>query len=344
MKDKLNSLDLKKVIKSLTIGFGLILIVFISFFDATFDFAKIKWYDWLARTSVLVGIMIFGILMGNSTGTDIQKEKVNGLYQQKCNDYNEISAEIQAIKIFFSQFWLWYKARKLIEKKIDYLVDNQFDIRVAKVIVNEIEKEDCVVGKLGFDENEPLEKIYVKNDIKFKKLTNEQLQVVLGTFNITLDTYGDSYYLSLYDDGIVKVNEAEKGKALAEKIKKDKRNSFIIKISSSLVISIVFSALTVYDFVSGGEEGAMRKAWLNLISRLTALITSYVSGFSTAIVNVRDQARAIENKVNVLTEFKVSTEKKMFIPETYEEMLEREFKAQEEDKKKKLEPIHIELV
>lgn len=331
LKEKINSVNLKKVIKASTLLVGLVLVVFISFFNATFDFAHFNWFEWLANSAILVGIMIFGILMGNSTGTDIQQEKIGGLYQNNCLAYNDIRLQIDCIRMYFSQFWLWYKERKLIEKKIDYLIDNQFDGRVANVIVKNIEKEDLETGKLLYNIAEPSEKIYIKNGIKIKKLNIEQLEIVKKVFTFTLDTYGDSYYLSLYDEGDTKVNEAEIGKKINEKIARDKRVGFGLKIISSLIVSIVWGALTIYELTSGGDE-AVKKAWMNLLSRITALITSYLSGFSTSVVNVRDKARAIENKTDILKYFKSAYDSKAFVPETYEEMIEREYKEQMEHK------------
>lgn len=326
-KKKLQSINLKKAIKATTLLIGLVLVVFISFFNATFDFANFNWFEWLANSSILVGIMIFGILMGNSTGTDIQQEKVGGLYQKNCIAYNDISREIEFIRMYFSQFWLWYKERKLIEKKIDYLIENQFDGRVAKIIVHNIEKEDLESGKLLYNIADPLNKIYEKGKVKIKKLDIDQINIVKKIFSIKLETYGESYYLSLLDDGESPVNEAEKGKKINEKIARDKRTSYGLKISSSLIISIVWGALTIYDLMGGGDD-AVKKAWLNLLSRITALVTSYLSGFSTSVVNVRDKARAIENKTDILKYFKSSYDKKEFVPETYEQMIEREYKEQ----------------
>lgn len=331
VKEKINSINIKRAIKATTLLVGLVLIIFISFFNATFDFANFKWGDWLANSSVLVGIMIFGIVIGNSTGTDIQQDKVGGLFQNNSLAYTEILKQIEPIKIYFSQFWLWYKERKLIEKKIDYLIENQFDGRVAKIIVKNIEKEDLVLDKLLYNIANPNEKIYVKNDIKIKKLNQEQIDIVKKCFEFTLDTYGDSYYLSLYDDGNEKVNEAEIGKKINQKIMRDKRNAFILKISSSLIVSIAWGALTIYELASGDSE-AQKRAWMNLLSRVSALFTSYLSGFSTSVVNVRDKARAIENKTDILKYFKNAYERKEFVPETYEQMIEREFREQELNK------------
>ena len=331
------SINLKKLIKVGTILFGFALIVFMSFFSATFDFLSFDWSSWLANSSILVGIMIFGILMGTSIGEDFQKEKVvsdengkiiGGRFQRACQDYENQLVVIGAIKTYFSQFWLWYKAKQLKEKKIEFLVDNQFDSRVATIIINAIEKEDLEIGKLGYDENKPFEKIFVKDKVKLKKLNLEQLELVKSAFKMTLDTFGESYYLSLFDDGIENVKEVEKGKAIHKKIISDKKNAFILKIVSSLIISIVWSALTIKEFVDSGDSGAMQQAWLNLLSRVSALITSFVSGYSTSVVNVRDQANAIENKTNILNEFNTCYNNKTFIPETYEQMIEREYQEQ----------------
>ena len=342
MIDKIRGIDLKKIIKIATILFGFSLIVFISFYNATFDFSHFNWGEWGANSSILVGIMIFGILMGNSTGTDIQKEKNGGRYQNACNDYVVAFTAVEQIKMFFSQWWLQYKDKKLEEKKIDYLVDNEFDSRVATAIVKNIDKDDLEIGKLQIDPLRPHENIYVKNEVKFKKLNAEQIEILKNIFGIKLHTFGESYYLSLFDEGLGKTNEAEKGVAIANKIKRDKANSFILKISSSLVISIVWSALTINDFVSGGGDGAVRKAWMNLLSRISALITSYVSGFSTSVINVRDEASAIENKTSILKEYKQCYDTKIFIPETYEQMIEREFNEQKEWEKKHT--VEVEVV
>ena len=139
-KDKWKNVNIKKVVKLATILVGATLIIFVSLFHTTFDFSNINWGDLFANQSILVGIIIFGVLMGTSIGTDAQKEKAEGLYQTSCAEYLQALVIIESIKIFFSQFWLWYKDKKLIEKKIDFLVSKKFDQRVAKVIVKNIEK------------------------------------------------------------------------------------------------------------------------------------------------------------------------------------------------------------
>ena len=325
------SINLKKWIKIGTLIVGVLLIIFTSFFNAQFDFYNIDWYSWLTNSILLLAIMLYGIFIGQSTGEDFQKNKPDGMFQKSLGAYSLSLVAIEEIKIYFSQWWLWFKERQLKEKQIDYLIDNRIDGRIASVLVNNIKLEDVVVGKLIYDETKPTEKIYLKEDsknrvIKIKKITKEEGEIVKNIFNITLDTFSDDYYLTLYDDGDTKVKMSEKAKKINDKIKKDKMINYVVKISTSFILSIVWSALTIQDFIS--DEASKRMAWFNLISRLFALITSLFSGFSTAVINVRDQARAIENKSDVLNEYKRTTDKCMFIPETYEEMIERELKEQ----------------
>ena len=336
---RIKAIDIKKVVKTMVLLFGIILIIVMSLFDLKFDFTNIDWERWIARTTVLVGIMIFGILMGNSTGDDIQKEKVGGVYQNKCVEYNEIRALIRPIEDFFGTWWLYFKEKKLIEKKIDYLIDMQVDMRLAKVMVKYLDKEDFVIGKMIYDPFKEYEKIYVKEldngeSVKFKKIKKEDSEKYIKIFSFQLDTYGESYYMSLYDYGDIKTNDAELGKKLAQKIKKDKRNAMIMKIVFSLFISIAWSAITIYEF---SEEGAAKQAWLNLLSRFTALVTSYISGFSTSVVNVRDQARAIENKSKILSNFNHDIATKKFVPESYDESIEREYQEQLKNTPKEIE-------
>lgn len=332
----------KKLIKGFAVGFGFILIIFMTFFDAIIDPKKLQLSTWLTNSLTVLAIMVFGIIMGESVGQDAQQEKVGGMYQNACNEYVAIRESIRAIDTFFTQWWLKHKERRLKEKKIDYLVSNQFDTMVANAIVSKIEKSDLVVGKLIFDETKPFEKIYVKEDdkgrtTKFKKLDQEQAVIVKHIFSITLDTFESDYYLSLFDEEL-STNDAEKGKKISRRITKTKVIKKATKIISSLAISAVWGMLTIREFISGegGDADAQRKAaWLNLLSRMTSLITSFASGYSTSVINVKLQSRAIQNKTDILTLYKNEYERKIFVPETYEQMIEREYQEQLKEESKK---------
>ena len=344
----------KKLIKGGAVLFGFALIIFMTFFDAIIDPSKLNISTWLTNTLTILAIMVFGILMGESVGQDTQQEKVNGMYQNACNDYLVIRECIREIDTFFSQWWLKLKERRLREKKIDYLVSNQFDTQVANAIVKNIEKSDIVKGKLIFDESKPHEKIYVKVDDKgnktpFKKLDEEDAEYVRNIFKIRLDTFEPDYYLSLFDEDI-STTDVEKGKKIAKRIAKTKVVKKATKIISSIAISAVWGMITIREFISGegGDADAQRKAaWLNLLSRMMSLITSFASGYSTSVINFKLQSRAIQNKTDILTLYKNESEKKLFVPETYEQMLARELREQEQYEKEhsvELEKIEKDIV
>ena len=85
--------------------------------------------------------------------------------------------------------------------------------------------------------------------------------------------------------------------------------------------------LTVQEFSSPEER---KQAWFLLFSRIMCLFSSIISGWTSAVISVKIQAQIINNKKDVLQDFKDSVDKKLFIPESYDEMVEREYKEQME--------------
>lgn len=320
----------KKLIKATTLIMGLALIVLMSISNVIIDPYNIDLYSWATNSLILVGIMVFGLLMGESIGSDKQSEKVNGLYQRNLKDYNTMRAEISPIEIYFSQFYLWFKEKELYKKKINYLVDNSFDMQWAKVIIGNIEKTDMVIGKMILDENDK-ETIYLKGDKKIKKVNEEQAKVVISAITLKLDTPNYPYFLTAFGDG-KGGGVLERGSYLQKKLRSDKRWNRVLKIVSSLFISLLWGMATIKDFA----DGEQMQAWFNLISRLTAFLTSFVSGWSSSVVSVKTMAEIIENKRNVLFDFKTFYNNKEFKPESYEEQVEREFMEQEKARKIKL--------
>ena len=326
---KKKNITVKKLIKVSTLVMGLILIVFMTVSNVIFDPEHLDFFKWLTNALILVGIMVFGLIMGESIGTDKQTEKVGGLYQTNLANYNSFRASIEAIEIYFSQFYLWFKEKELIRKKTEYLIDNSFDGQWAKAIVLYAIKEDLQLGKLILIEGDK-EKIYVRQDekgnwVKIKKITQQQAEIVKNIFDIKLVSPSYSYYLTAFGNGNGG-GMLEQGNYLQRKIKTDKRFNRILKIATSIFVSLAWGMATTQEFTSGQQM----QAWFNLISRLTAFATSFLSGWGSSIITVRTQAEIIENKTNVLKTFNRFYDNKEFVPETYEQMVERELNEQSE--------------
>ena len=303
--------NLKKAIKAFTIACGLLLIVFMTVVNITFDASKINLVDYLCNSLILVGIMIFGLVMGESVGEDKQLEKAGGLYQTNLNGYIEAHTAIEDIEIYFSQFFQWYKEKRAYLKRINYLIDNGIGHEWAKAIVDCLEPHD--LNKL-LSQSIAYEKDGKK--IIVKRITEAQYPFVKNVMDgkLKLDVPSYSYYLSAQSKPNRK-DILEQPSALEKDIKTNKRLNRAMKIVCSLVISFLWSTITVREFMQG-EDG---QAWLNLVSRVSAFVTSFASGWATSVIDVKIRAEMLENKATVLRYFRQCTDQGEFKPRTYEE-------------------------
>lgn len=328
---------MKKAIKTLTIVGGLLLIVFMTVVNVTLDPRNINLKTYATNAMIMVGIMVFGLVMGESVGEDRQTEKSGGLYQTNLGLFFEAKEAISPIEIYFEQFYLWFKEKQTYSKRIDYLVDNGFDTLWAKAIIDCVELSD--VDKLTKETlcyEKGGKKIYVK------RVAPEQADAVKKALNgsIRIDAPSYAYYLSAHSHAN-KRYILEQQKELERSIKINKGANRGLKIITSLAISAIWAMMTVQDFMDGGSG----QAWLNLVSRLTSFVTSFSSGWGTSVINVKLMAQMLENKASVLKYFKDCTDKKEFTPQTYEEeakaIWEKEEKAREDAKVNTIDAVPV---
>ena len=132
------------------------------------------------------------------------------------------------------------------------------------------------------------------------------------------------YYLSAHGKASNR-DILEQPKAFAKEIKINKGVNRALKIVASLFISFLWSTMTVREFMSGNNA----QAWLNLIARLTAFVTSFCSGWATSVIDVKIRAQVLENKTEILRGFQSCIDKKEFTPKTYEELAKAQYEAEE---------------
>lgn len=325
---------MKKAIKLLTIVGGLLLIVFMTVANVTLDPSKTSWTTWATNALIMVGIMVFGLVMGESVGTDKQTERKGGLYQTNMGLFYQAKEAVSDIAIYFSQFFLWYKDHERYDKRLDYLMENGFEYAWAKAIV------DC----LGVDDVERLTKesiLFEKNGKKIiiKRIGEDKAEAVRKVLDgsIAIDSPSYSYYLSAnaHDN---KKYTLEQAKEITKSIRLNKGVNRVLKIGTSLFVSALWAMVTVNDFM----DGESAQAWLNLISRITSFVTSFSSGWATSVVNVRLEALRLENKASVLKAFRSCVDKKEFVPKSYEEeakaLWEEEEKEREEARASVIDP------
>lgn len=319
-------INLKHVIKSGTLIWGLTLIILMSLTNIGFN-EKFVFTAWLADSLIIFGIIIFGMLMGESIGTDRQKEKHDGLYQRSLKEWNIIYDKVKDKIVFFNQFYQWFLPEELFSKKMNFLISHNVDVNKAKIIL-----ENCDSNDLFELKSHAIE----KNGIFIRKLNEHEIEPVEKVLSgkIILDAPQSSYFLTAL--GFEKTcSVIEEGNIIARIRIRSRRNKRIIKIISSLAISLVFSLFTTSDFINGNDT----EAWFNLISRICVLFTSFVAGWGSAIQDVKLQAQMLLNKIRILTMFDNALINNLFQLKTEDELAKEEYEKYKQEKAEALNNI-----
>ena len=323
----LTKINPKKILSYVLLGVLVVFIVVLTWVPLIFDIEHLNVNKWITNSLISVGIMIGGIILGEIFGEDKQKEKVKGLFQIALKAYNDTLQRITQshIVVFFSQWYIWFKANELQRKKIGFLVDHGFDQQVAEHIVKYIDREEVDLMK---------SKVYIKTledgeTIKFKRLREEEYELVQEIYSpdFTIDAPKYTYYLSAFGDSS-SVSTLEEAKRIEKKEHLNKTFNRTFKIVVSLFISFIWGMATIEELT----EGRMKEAIANTFWRMVALISGLLGGFLTSVVAVKLASQKLDNKTQVLTFMEIDITDKNFVPKTYEQIVEDEIKEEEEQK------------
>lgn len=327
LKNKLKNQDLKTLIKTLTLFFGLLLIILMTVAHVVLDPNKLDFNSWLSKTVLMIGISIFGIIMGELIGADKQMADINGLYQTSLREYKKIHSTIKPISLYFNEFLLWFTKKELYNAKVTYLLDNG------------LTEADDILQYVTLDDLEELEKHPIKygDDVIIRQKTKEQIkhiQVVLSG-KINIKAKPASYYLNAYHN-ISSYSQLSIGAHIENKEIFNKLFGRTFKIVSSVFISAILAMVTVQDFMNGGDVSA----WVDLATRITTLCTCFFSGWLTACIDVKLKAQLVQHKTEILETFSKSYETKEFVPTNYKDLAREEYNQYiDELEKQKEEPI-----
>ena len=317
------------------------LVVFLTAVPVVFDLENLNVQQWLTNSLINVGIMIVAIILGEITGNDKLKERVvferdangnttdkivGGLYQKALYNYNEIldSLTQNGLIVFFSQFYTWYKARELKNKKIAFLVNNGFDHQVAIKIISFIERDD--LDKMLHENVVKIDQ-KTKKEIKFKRIYQDEYEVLTQVLSTTFqleDPKEYTYYLSAFNDNS-SASILEKPKIVEKKERSNLIFNRTFKIATSIFISVLWGSAAISE-VNGGAKAIIG----NLIARLIALVGGVLSGFLTSAVTVKLESEKLEDKTKVLKDMQIHTDKGNFVPKTYEQMVDEEISIEKE--------------
>lgn len=302
------------------------LIVVLTAVPVVFDLEHLDIQKWLTNSLVNMGIMIASIILGEISGDDKQKEKVGGLYQNALKRFNDKLIELtdRAIIVYFSQFYIWFKARELKQKKEGYLIDNGIDQQLSHLIVEYISRDDLEKMR---EENLVIIDEKTQKPIKFKKIHEDEYEVIKEIFKTTfvINAPEYTYYLSAFGDSS-SVSTLEQAKRIEAKERSNKLFNRTFKIVLALFISLIWGTATIADAVEGGAQAVA----VNMVTRIIALVGGALSGYLTSVIAVKLASQKLDNKTQVLVFYETFYEKGDFKPKTYEEIVEEELKETEE--------------
>lgn len=323
----------KKAMYAFNLLFITLLIGIMTLANLIIDPEHMDMWSWLTRTLILVGIMIPSIILGELMSSDRQRENPEGLYQTALKRLKEDLKAISDIKIYFSQFFFWFKERENTRVRRDWLMSREFDGLEATYIVRYVRKED--VPELL---NHPIKKKDEKgNEIIIRKLTEEKADAVMEMLKGKLDIQERSYayYLSASDDESTSRSILQEGSRLNKQRNKGAMRDRVMKITSFIVFSAIWAMVTV----DSASDMGSTQTWLNLVSRLSAMVGGLTSGWLTSITSTKLLARELDTKSEVLETFRSSFDKGLFKPKSYEELAKEENEEYEKRKREIVEAV-----
>ena len=331
MVEKIKKISMKSAMRAFAILWMFVLIVMMTIANVVLD-ETFNWIKWLGNTLILFGITAFGLLIGESTGIDHQKEKVDGLYQRELKTYEIKRSDIDPIVVYFPLFYDWYIPTRIEAKHIEFLMLGGMHTDKARAIVRY-----CTIEDFADLQAHAIEKVVNGKTIHIKKLLDKEVEPVKLVLSggVAFKQSGTAYYLQAHAES----NQAdimEVGEYIKEERAKNRRTNRIVRITSGVVISLGLGILTVGDMSKGNNV----QAWFNLITRIANLITALLSGYLSGVFDVKKQAEAIANKTAILKIFESSYQKHLFEIFDEEEAAKREY----EEYKKEVEETKENIV
>ena len=326
--DRIRLMNYKQAIRVFTLILGLVVIVLMTLFQLGVN-KDISWQDWLTNMLIMIGISLFGLYMGDTSWEDHLMAKSDGLYQMAIDRFEAQEKEVHVYLPQFAGYYILHCANELIDKKANFLANEGIpgdECRMLAINLREYDLPDVF-------EHEIERKNERGETVRICRIEEKNRDAVEDMMKITLDAPKYTYFMTATaGDGMMGL--AENGKVIPKKRRSSKRFNFAMKIVVSVVFSVVFAFFTVKDFAMAEGGDAARQAWMNLVSRITHLCTSFAAGCSTAVIDIRLLADEIDNKVLMLLEYAGAIKNGSYRLETYEQRFEREKKEREEREEK----------
>ena len=314
---------------------GLLAFIAISaWWDLTFGSFDLKTF--IADTLILIAIALATMVLSDLLSEETNKNKILGVYNYACNDYEAIHTAVAGILIYFSQWYFWFLEKETRRKREGFLALHGFEGTEARKIVAYAELADVPRMQNG----KAVKELDNGKKVILPRIeTEEQLFAINSVLKGEQDVKTTNYATYLFIDDISEANMSalERQEYLERRRKASKRKAYIMRIVMLVLTCALMAALVPAD----DEEGSKNKWWL-FAKRLGVFVTSFISGWLAGSTDVAAEAKKIKDKTAILTSFKDCHDKGLWKFKTQEELdeeaIEEYEREQEEARASVVEP------
>ena len=314
------------------------LTIVISIWSVGWNPAKIGWEKFLANTSLLLFLGIYGLFFGENEGGSYFKKALTGIYQVVRDAFLAI---VEAIK-----------RKAYIDSLPDYIVwryqkDYEYTCKMKMLSVRVFDPSVCDLTDEQIEtlRREPLE---ISESKHYSRLSEKQYNAVRAIKNgeIFVDYIDDFnfYLVEEASDGKQMVTQVKETDERKEKIKWQQRLSRIGLIALlALILAGFFIDYIPRENMTPEQLAEFKaqqiQAIKELFSRISCLIVSNVSGFHTArLLNLQD-VFVLKYKISYLTVFEGCMDNKTFVPTDVETKAKEEYDKFKKEKEEALKNV-----
>lgn len=314
----MKKINRKAFLSSMSILVMVIIIVLVSLFQAGLNPNFWMERDFQNDMIFITGIIIFGVVSGSAEGDNYYRTKEDGLFLYTYKEYENIRTKIDYI---IDKFRQW----------ADFLYRREYTIKVRNFLSEKGVEQYKDLLMLSHTQiktlNEPRE-LEVNGVAKpFKSLTQEQIDAVLFVMagKLKLKRVNDDYFLNAFAKGGRKSMYER-----ASQQEKMKQRTFIALLIYRVILSLVVSGIFAGLAIQEGDGHDIANKFMDLVSRLFALITSIGWGFFVGNEMVKEDTIFLDYKRQTLHSFDLEVGiNKTFIPLSAEEEAKIQIKKKE---------------
>lgn len=299
---------------------GLLAFIGISaWWDLTFGAFDVK--DFVADTLILTAICLATMVLSDLLSQEANMNKILGVYNIACNEYNDAMVLVEPIKVYFAQWYFWFLNQETKRKRENYLVLHGIEGTDAQKIVRFATLSD--VARMAEAHKKYIKELEDGRKVVLPKLEGqEQIDAVTSVLKGEQDVKNTNYSIYLFTENINESNMStlERQAYLDKRRKQSRRKAYIMRIVLLILTSLLMAALAP----TSEEEANDKNKWWLFLKRLGVFVTSFISGWLAGATDVTARASQIKDKKDKLTIFHDCYEKGLWKPKSEEE-LDKEF-------------------